>query len=137
MPYTLRPAADAMAIAEQEYATAQEIRFTAFTSCIGVIARQGPNLTAVHLVMRADDDSPFDTPAVLAVLARLTAHYDSAWIIGCTDLWENPQNDVLAAFGQLVAGIRCSEAVKRFPLAPSTYGARVDADGDLELTYPG
>jgi hypothetical protein len=136
MPYTLQPAANAMAIAEQQYATAEEIRFTAFTSCIGIIGRQGPNLTGVHLVMRASDDSPFDTPAVLAVLARLTAHFETVWIIGCTDLWENPQNNVLAAFGQLVAGIRSDEAVKRFPLAPSTYGARIDEDGALALTYP-
>jgi hypothetical protein len=40
MPYKLSQAADPQAIAEREYASAPEIQFTEFTSCIGVIAKE-------------------------------------------------------------------------------------------------
>jgi len=46
MPYTLSKTADLMKIAEQEYGSGPEIKFTAFTSCIGVLARKGARLPA-------------------------------------------------------------------------------------------
>ena len=59
MPYELFPANDELKIAEQEYASGPKIKFTAFTSCIGVIAKEGATLTGVHLVMVDRKDKYF------------------------------------------------------------------------------
>ena len=73
MPYTISKATDPLKINEQEYASATKIKFTAFTSCIGVIAKMGATLTAIHLVMVANDESIFDVEDATKVLELLKA----------------------------------------------------------------
>ncbi len=120
-----------MAIAEQEYATAGTIQFTAFTSCIGIISRSGTQITGIHLVIKSADDTLFND-AVIPVITGILGNYDQVWVIGRTGLWENPQNGVNVAYDHLIAALT-NPAI--YPLADGTYGARLDAQGNLELTF--
>lgn len=134
MPYKLKLTNDAKKIKEQEYATAESIMFTTFTSCIGVIAKKGTALTAVHLVMKADDETLFDEQAATQVLSVLPDTYEKVWIIGCTDLWANPQNAVLGGFLKLKAGIKSLEVVQIFSWRPGIYGASISGS-DIEVEF--
>lgn len=135
MTYQFSQAANAMAIAEQEYATAATIQFTGFTSCIGVIAKKGPLLTGVHLVMSSPSRTVFNQIAATRLMYEVLGNqYDKVCIIGCVDLWRNPQNGVVAAFQKLESMIRSLELVQTFNFAAGTYGATVDGN-DIEITY--
>ena len=75
MPYTLNHAGNAMQIREREYATGNPVRFTAFTSCLGLMAWAADEnenaIRAVHLSLLNENDQPFDEDAVGQVLTRL------------------------------------------------------------------
>jgi hypothetical protein len=134
MPYTLSVAGDVLKIKEQEYGSGAEIKFTAFTSCIGVIAKKGITLTAVHLVMKAEDDSIFESATATEVLALLPAAPDAVTIFGCVSLWENPENNVLVAFQKLTATVKSLKKYQQYTFGIGTYGATIDGD-DIEITY--
>lgn len=134
MPYTLSRAGNPLSIKEQEYASAAEIKFTAFTSCIGVIAKKGGTLTAVHLVMKARDDSIFDTAAATEVLKLLPNAPDAVTIFGCISLWENPQNNVLAALQKLTGTLESLQKYQQHTFAAGTYGAAIDGN-DIDITF--
>lgn len=134
MPYKLREASNGLSIKEQEYASAAEIKFTMFTSCIGVIAKKDSSLTAVHLVMKADDDSIFDANAAVNVLALLPKSPDAVTIFGCCSLWENPQNNVVAGFQKLVGSLKSVTKYQQHTFGQGSYGAQIDGS-DIEITY--
>jgi hypothetical protein len=91
MPYELMSTVHALNIAEQQYATAAEIEFTHFTSCIGVITKQGKSLTAIHLVITARDGTVFDDIAIAKVLSILPGAYEKVTIAGHNSWWLAPQ----------------------------------------------
>ena len=101
MPYTITEAADPLNIREAEFASATEIKFTTFTSCIGVIAKKGATLTAVHLVMLDKHDIKFTATDVSTVVDVLPGAPDAVTIIGHISLWEIPKNQLVAAFQKL------------------------------------
>jgi hypothetical protein len=135
MPYNFEPAANVLDIRERQHATAAQIQFSAFTSCIGVIAKNGPMLTAVHLVMVAPDGTRFNRVTATRVIHEiLPDQYECVKIIGCIAWWTNPANEVLSAFDTLRGQIRSLELVQLYPFAAGTYGA--DAIGaEIELTF--
>lgn len=63
MPYELNKRTDALNIEERQYSSGPEIKFTHFSSCIGVIAKKGAELTAVYLSICAEDGSIFGADA--------------------------------------------------------------------------
>lgn len=134
MGYTLTKGTDPMKIAEQQYATGSEIKFTAFTSCVGIIARKGSSLTGVHLVLKAKDESIFDQAAATAVHAVLPDKYDEVMIIGCVNIWQNPSNNVQAAFEKLQAGISSLQKVQIYNFTDGTYGGAIEG-GKIDVTY--
>jgi hypothetical protein len=134
MAYTLSEASNRLSIKEQEYASAAEIKFTMFTSCIGVIAKKGGTLTAVHLVMKSRDDSLFDSTAAANVLALLPKSPDAVTIFGCCSLWENPQNNVLAGFQKLTGSLSSVTKYQQYTFGEGEYGAQIDGS-DIEITY--
>lgn len=103
VPYKLTKASNPLAIAEREYASAPKIQFTTFTSCIGVIAKDGNTLTAVHLVMITAKEHTFNTSDAAKVLARLPKKADAVTIVGSIDMWESGNGDVLTAGFQKLA----------------------------------
>jgi hypothetical protein len=134
MPYKLKGGTDPANIAEQEYATSSTIGFTTFTSCIGVIAKKGSELTGIHLVMVADDHSTFDEQAATAVHQALPDTYDKVSIVGCINLWENPDNGVRAAFQKLSGGIKSLEKVQVYDRDFGIYGATIEGS-DIKVTF--
>jgi hypothetical protein len=99
--YTLSGAGDAMAIAEQEVGTGKTIRFTTFTSCIGVIGKKGDGtLVGIHLVRFGSHGEPFKEADIPTVKARLSGLTDIT-IIGQTDFWEQ---ELLDEIGGTVIG---------------------------------
>lgn len=136
MPYHIVQAPDVLAIPEEQFGVAQTIQFTKFTSCIGVLAKvKGANqVIGIHLVMVGLDGS-FNDGGVNAVMAVLNANnYDptTAIILGQIAYWQTPSNGVSASYQQLVNQLR---PVQTYQLADGYYGATVDANGDIELTY--
>jgi hypothetical protein len=126
-PYKLSQAANPDAIAEREYASAAEIGFTQFTSCIGVIAKEGPTLTAVHLVAATGKDHIFNTNDVSKVLGRLPKKPDAVSIVGSIDIWEDQANGkvLTAAFQKLTDSLQNLAKDYR---GDGKYGARIAGD---------
>ena len=136
MPYTISKTTNPLKINEQEYASGSEIKFTAFTSCIGVIAKKGTELTAVHLVIVAKDGSIFcanDVPAVVNLLPKTP---DAVTIFGCIDVWNNPANgkELHEAFQKLTAELKTSKKYQQHEKDLGTYGAKIDGD-DIKITF--
>ncbi|MFC7331800.1 hypothetical protein [Rhodocista pekingensis] len=133
MPYVLAPGANAQAIAEREYASdPQQVMFTAFTSCIGVLSLRNGQVTGVHLSISAPDGSLFDNAAADQVVAAVGA-WQQIKVIGQIAFWENPANGVSAAFAYLIQQLNVPQD-DLYPLADGTYGGEND-NGTLELTY--
>ena len=124
MSYVLNQA-NPMRIAEQEYASATTIRFTPFTSCIGLVARKGTMLTAVHLVIMSNTDTLFDDGAAKQVASILGA-YDEVVVLGLIDIWE----DNVPAYRTLIKSLKSPTFV---PKNDGTYGAIV-ANGKISIT---
>jgi hypothetical protein len=134
VPYTISKANDPLKIEEREYASAEKIMFTAFTSCIGVIAKKGAKLTAIHLVMIDKDENIFSPNDATNVLQLLPTAPDAVAIFGCVSLWENPQNKVLSGFQKLTGTFQNLTKYQKSTFAPGTYGASIDGD-DIEILY--
>ncbi|EEA96836.1 hypothetical protein [Pseudovibrio sp. JE062] len=138
MPYQLTPAADPMAIAERQYGTKKtEVRFTAFTSCIGIVSRTGDEVTGVHLSIKNENGELFDAAAIPQVMAALGANYTEVFIIGSIDIWQNPDNGVADAYAELERQVRDGvneQDFNTYPLGNGTYGGEIE-DDRLGPTY--
>jgi hypothetical protein len=104
MPYTLTVGTKDE-IHEAEYKTVGAdcgVKFTAFTSCIGVIVRHEQGLSAFHLVLVNSTQTPFDKSAADQILGILGDHtVKEVKIIGHLDIWQNPKNCVDQAYKYL------------------------------------
>ena len=127
MPYELVEGTNPLQIKEREYASAAEIKFTPFTSCIGVISKKGPTLTAVHLVIIAGDIFGSDANDVPAVLGQLPEPRDAVTIVGCIDVWQNPLNgnELVAAFQKLTGSFK---KLTKLNWGDGTYRAKIEGD---------
>ena len=136
MPYTISKTTNPLKINEQEYASGPEIKFTAFTSCIGVIAKKGTELTAIHLVIVAKDGSTFcanDVPEVVNLLPKTP---DAVTIFGCIDVWNNPANgkELNAAFQKLTGELKTAKKHQQPEKELCTYGAKIDGN-DIKIIF--
>lgn len=134
MPYTLNQAANVMAIAEREWGVAQTIQFTPFTSCIGVLAKVKGQIQVigVHLGLYDGQSNPFTAEVVTLIKSVLTnRNYDPATviIIGQIAVWEK---SAAVPYQTLLTTL---SPVNTYPLANGTYGATINTDGQIELTY--
>lgn len=119
MAYTFSKAANPMAIAEQEYSIEhQEIRFTNFTSCIGLIPRRGDQVGGVHLVIVSDDGTPFDENAANRAV-ELINPYDRVVVIGQTGFWED---NVGPAYRHLLSLLQHKTVIS---VGDGVYGGRI------------
>ncbi len=87
MSYSFTQAPNAMNIQEQEYGAEIEVRFSMFTSCIGLLALSGNAVTGIHLVMISNSDTLFDDAAAAAAVALLPAARTRIIIIGQIDFF--------------------------------------------------
>jgi hypothetical protein len=129
MPYTIDPIAfpNALAIPERRWASAQQIQFTPFTSCIGLIGINGPNLTALHLGL-VDGAFGFDNAAADQAAAIMAPCAAGIFVIGETAYWTNT---VPGPYQHLLNQLN---APNLYPLADGTYGADL-VGGVIQLTF--
>lgn len=121
MAYSFSEAKDTMKIAEQEWGKGSEIKFTTFTSCIGVIAKRNDELYAVHLVM-VGKEGPFNEAAAVDVVGLFPKLPDKVTIVGCIKDWEN---NVGPAYQKLIASIKSLEKYETLGKNDGIYGAKI------------
>jgi hypothetical protein len=136
MAYTLNQASNNMAIKECEYGSAAEVKFTAFTSCIGILAKKKSEdkVIGIHLVITNKSGDKFDQAAAQTVKTCLdNESYDSSDVIllGSLDIWNDPQNGVKDGYDKLLALI---QPTKKYQFGDGTYGGTIE-DGKVEVTY--
>ena len=135
MAYDLTRAGKAMVINECEYACAEEVKFTPFTSCIGILAKKKgeKKVIGIHLVLIDKDDHPFDRAAAGKVMDVLRAEgYDDkdVWLIGSLDTWASDPRSK-DGYAELVAQLKPTE---EHTWGDGTYGGVIDGD-KVEVTY--
>jgi len=100
--YPVKAATDPLKIEECQYGIADEICFSKFTSCLGVIcATTDKKVIGVHLVKVDAADKEFkadDVDAIEKVLTDNNAILDTGWVVGVLDNWPL---DIKARFWQL------------------------------------
>jgi len=100
MTYALVQTQNADAVAEHQYATADEVQFTYFDTCIGLAGiMQAGGVFGAHLVMNGGTFSAGDAGEVAAVIQTLQYQPGSLMLIGQTGTW---QRDCAAGFDALV-----------------------------------
>lgn len=90
--YPVSKAADPKAVEECQYGIGQEVKFTKFTSCLGVFCKINgkSNVIGVHLVLVDGNDVQFkleDVPKIEKLLEENDAELDTGWVVGCLDKW--------------------------------------------------
>ncbi|QUS54350.1 hypothetical protein [Pseudovibrio brasiliensis] len=136
---SLQEAKDVMAIAEREVGCAErEIKFTGFSSCIGVTVRDGTKVKGVHLALIKPDGNPFNKDDAAKVLTSLGT-YSEAMIFGQIVFWKNPANQVADAFKVLEEGLKAGatkeDGYKDFQFDDGEYGAEITEDDDFFPTF--
>ena len=132
MSFALDQASNVLAIAEDEYGTGREIRFTTFTSCLGVIAMlDGNQGIGIHLVLVNKSKEEFEAGDVKVVEQLLIDQkYEPTMVvvIGAISFWEESAPD---AYEALIEALKPS---KTYAFGDGIYGAKFE-DGEIELTY--
>ncbi|HEY2068998.1 MAG TPA: hypothetical protein VGG48_05545 [Rhizomicrobium sp.] len=123
MAYTFKKADHPLFIGEREYDTASDIRFTLFTSCIGVAVQNGQKVTGVHLSIYGTDGDKFDNTAAAEVAKLLGDKYEQALILGKVEIWEK---QVYNAYTYLKSLLLVKPAIVGGP--DGIYGARYQLD---------
>ena len=136
MPYIIKETSSPLKIEERECASGPKIKFTTFTSCIGVIAKKGEKLTAVHLSIYAEDGSIFEANDVPKVIDCLPDKPDTITLFGCLNVWQNPANGMVqAAFEKLASQLMPLAKYQQYPREDGTYGAEIDDAGEIKITF--
>ena len=120
--YQLKEGKDPLMIAEQEYESGTKLKFTNFTSCIGVVAKLGPILTAVHLVMMGNggrESIPFSPTDVSRVMTVLCPNPNGIWTYAQSRKFaQRTTTDSTAKdFSRLESPIRCIAKSQMFTAA--------------------
>jgi hypothetical protein len=135
MTYELKGTKFPMDIKDREYATDSNIQFSKFDSCIGVIARKDGQLTGIHLVMFAEDDSKFDNDAAQTVSSLLgSGSYDEIHIAGCVGTWKENVSSAYEDLKQLLQQKNNGNEIKVTDNDRGIYGAKITS-GHIEITY--
>lgn len=119
MSYNFYPASNVMKIAEQQYGTDNEVRFTIFTSCIGLLAKNNNHVTGVHLVMLSENETLFDN-TVADDAVKLIGQYQQVVVIGQTNMWDDNLNK---SYQYLIGKLRNPVIIDK---NDGTYGGRLN-----------
>ncbi len=129
--YLLSEAADPQNIKEREWGTGAEIKFSTFTSCIGIIGKVGTSVIGVHLsIMDSTGNfaSAQDMSRICDFLTEKGVDTNTSKVIGCISVWKTSNQ---GAWDSL---IRRLEGADEYPLGEGSYGAKIGEAG-VELTY--
>lgn len=91
--YPVTQTNDLLAIAECKYAVGAKLKFTKFTSCLGLFCKVSgkDEVIGIHLVLIDGNDHAFtakDIPSIKDILTENNAQLDTGWVVGCLDFWE-------------------------------------------------
>jgi hypothetical protein len=147
MPYNFRKSLlGPLCIQEQEFDTVNsndELIFSKFTSCIGVIAKSGGTLTGVHLVLwgvdkfsNSTDSFPFNRQAAAQVIRQLPRVPDEICLIGHITVWNDPKQagaEQNHGFLNLIGQLNQLARVQAFPKGDGIFGAKI-VGNRIEIT---
>lgn len=131
--YPVTQTSDLTAIAECKYAVGTKLKFTKFTSCLGLFCKveNKEEVIGVHLVLIDGNDHRFSTadiPAIKKILTDNNAQLDTGWVVGCLDNWPGPiKNSFYELFAD-AGGERILDKNAGF------YSAEVDGN-DVKVTF--
>jgi len=147
MPYQINQwNGDPLAIPERYWAGAQgvppngnqlidSVRFTPFSSCIGILASssegEDTQVVGIHLSILDQHGNLFDDGAVAQVMQVLQDFPDNRWIVGQTTIWEDEQA-VSAAYQNLVNQIGEANYLSG---DDGTYSGALNQVDELEARY--
>lgn len=105
--YSLTETTNLTAIAECQYAIGDKLKFTKFTSCLGLFCKikDSTKLIGIHLVLFDENDVPFtlaDVATVRTVLENWDAELETGWVVGCLDFWSS---EIKSAFLEIFGDI--------------------------------
>lgn len=107
-------------IAELQWGSAPEVKFTYFDSCLGLLGRDGSDIIGAHLVMAKQDF--FDDEAA-ALAASVVLSCSEVAVIGNVQLWESSVPGPFQIMARLI-GRAWRPMTDR---GRGTYGGRINA----------
>lgn len=101
--YPVTQTTDLLAIPECKYAVGAQLKFTKFTSCLGLFCKVNgkDEVIGIHLVLIDGSGHAFtaeDISSIRNILTNHNAQLETGWVVGCLDFW---QEDILNEFSQL------------------------------------
>jgi len=136
MAYRISRAGNIMSIPELQYGIGAEIKFTAFTSCLGVMSkvRSEGNIIGVHLALMEGNNyvTAQDVGQVRWLLDRYSYESTSTVIIGAVSVWHNSVPNVL---GRLFRDLGLHRNHPRVhAMGDYTWGGKI-TNNEVEITY--
>lgn len=145
MPYTIEFCNTPLTIPERRWGQADNVppvdgdtqstvQFTAFSSCIGICARNenGARVIGLHLSVTDDQGNVFavnDVPQVSEILQTWGYDPNTAFVIGQTEVW---QESIPQAYQALLTSLGSPQA---YSYGDGTYGAGLNPANVLVPTY--
>lgn len=133
MAYTITFQKDPLKIGEREKGESNnEVRFTKFTSCIGILSLSNNLLQGIHLVLTNDSNQILTVEDANQILTHVPNNCTQIKLIGQISVWETSAPGPLETIQQGLKGK--TNDYDEYPLANGTYGGKIDGN-EIELTY--
>lgn len=137
MPYQFTQAVNSLKVEERQYSSASEIRFTAFTSCIGIVSVNVnmKKVIGIHLSLRDQNNAiaVSDIPEAIGKLHVMDYKKSNTIIIGEISAW---RRSAPAVYNTLL--LRLGRPTE-YDWASGVYGATFSKDaevnGNIEFTF--
>lgn len=131
MAYSIKE--NPLKIEEREYGTDEAVKFSKFTSCIGVLAMIGTDrVRGIHLTIKEPDGENITQEDLAQVLVLIPQSSPQVKVIGQISVWKT---SVPSVYAELVRQLKQKSAdVQEFPFGDGEYGGKVN-DGQIEITY--
>ena len=133
--YTLTETGAPLTVGEREYAIGPTIKFTQFTSCIGILSKTEflNTLLGIHLSIYDQQNNKFNivTAAQVRELLEINScDQTTTIVIGHIGAWER-SNEV--AYGRLIDLLGVPEE-RQYRFGDGSYGGHVE-NGQIEIDY--
>jgi hypothetical protein len=134
MPYNLKVTANSLDISEREIGSNDEIRFSSFTSCIGIIGYQideftGPSVLGIHLGMYSDEKELFDISVAQKVIQLLTDCQETV-IVGCVTMWSKDNVKLAGPYASIITALgKQGKKTVEINTGDGKYGGKLKENG--------
>ncbi len=136
--YALEQATDPLQIGEQQYGIGEQVKFTTFTSCIGILSKvtNEDKVIGVHLVLVGKKGGKITEDAVMRVmmlLERLKYDRGTTKVLGHIGIWKEKKEGAPDVWQRLKNSLGVDEN-RTFPWGDGTYGGTLEG-GQVEITF--